>query len=101
MLVVLSIAVGIFAVAIMMGGRAVLMRALDTSFPLTRPPSVTFITQPFDEHLVHSVAAQPGVAAAQGRRASQLRGGRVCLDSMIRFLGDEPLVRQLLVLSVV
>jgi len=56
----------------MMGGRAVLMRALDTSFPLTRPPSVTFITQPFDEHLVHSVAAQPGVAAAQGRRASQL-----------------------------
>ena len=72
MLVVLSIAVGIFAVAIMMGGRAVLMRALETSFPETRPPSVTFVTMPFDEHLVRAVASQPGVAAAQGRSVSQL-----------------------------
>lgn len=71
-LVVLSIAVGIFAVAIMMGGRAVLMRALDTSFPATRPPNVTFVTTPFDEHLVRTVAAQSGVASAQGRHAAQL-----------------------------
>jgi putative ABC transport system permease protein len=71
-LVVLSIAVGIFAVAIMMGGRAILMRALETSFPATRPPSVTFVAQPFDEHLVRAVSEEPGVAAAEGRRVTQL-----------------------------
>ncbi len=71
-LVVLSIAVGIFAVAVMMGGRAVLIRALDDSFPQSRPPSVTYATTAFDEHLVRSVELQPGVAAAQGRRAVML-----------------------------
>ena len=72
MLVVLSIAVGIFAVAVMMGGRAVLIRALDTSFPETRPPSVTYSTTSFDEHLVRTIELQPGVAAAQGRHVVQL-----------------------------
>jgi putative ABC transport system permease protein len=67
-LVVLSIAVGIFAVAVMMGGRAVLIRALDTGFPATKPPSVTFNTTPFDEHLVRAVARDSEVEAVQGRR---------------------------------
>jgi putative ABC transport system permease protein len=48
------------------------MRALDSSFPATRPPSVTFLTLPFDEHLVRTVASRPGVAAAEGRRVTQL-----------------------------
>ena len=72
MLVVLSIAVGIFAVAVMMGGRAVLIRALDTSFPQTRPSTATYSTTPFDEHLVRSIELEPGVAAAQGRHVVQL-----------------------------
>ena len=68
----LSIAVGIFAVAVMMGGRAVLIRSLDTGFPATRPPSVTFLTTAFDDHLVMAVARDPEVAAAQGRRSIQI-----------------------------
>ena len=71
-LVVLSIAVGIFAVAVMMGGRAVLIRSLDTGFPATRPPSVSFYTTAFDDHLVRQVARNPEVAAAQGRRSIQI-----------------------------
>jgi putative ABC transport system permease protein len=67
-LVVLSIAVGIFAVAVMMGGRAVLIRSLDTGFPATRPPSVTFNTTPFDEHLLRAVERDSEVEAVQGRR---------------------------------
>ena len=68
----LSIAVGIFAVAVMMGGRAVLIRALDTGFPATQPPSVSYFTTAFDEHLVREVERDPEVAAAQGRRAIQM-----------------------------
>ena len=71
-LVVLSIAVGIFAVAVMMGGRAVLIRSLDTSFPATQPPSITYLTSPFDEHLVRAVELDRGVAVAQGRHVVQL-----------------------------
>jgi putative ABC transport system permease protein len=69
---VLSIAVGIFAVAVMMGGRAVLIRSLDTGFPATKPPSVTFYTSPFDDHLVREVTRNPEVAEAQGRRSVQI-----------------------------
>jgi putative ABC transport system permease protein len=68
-LVVLSIAVGIFAVAVMMGGRAVLIRALDTGFPATNPPSVSFATTAFDDHLVRAVMRDPEVSDAQGRRS--------------------------------
>ena len=71
-LVVLSIAVGIVAVAVMMGGRAVLIRSLDSGFPATRPPSVSFYTTAFDDHLVRAVERDPEVAAAQGRRTVQL-----------------------------
>ena len=67
-LVVLSIAVGIFAVAVMMGGRAVLIRSVDSAFPLTRPPDVSFSLSNFDEHLVSEVSRDAEVSAAQGRR---------------------------------
>jgi putative ABC transport system permease protein len=69
LLVVLSIAVGIFAVGVMMGGRAVLIRSLDTGFPQTRPPDVSFALTPFDEHLVKEVERDSEVGAAQGRRS--------------------------------
>jgi len=68
-LVVLSISVGIFAVAVMMGGRGVLVRAVDTGFPATLPASVTYVTSPVDDVLVSALAREPEVAAAQGRRA--------------------------------
>lgn len=67
-LVVLSIAVGIFAVAVMMGGRAILVRSLDTDFPATLPATVTYLTSDFDESLVRAVEREPDVAAAEGRR---------------------------------
>lgn len=47
-------------------------------------------------------ARQAEGVAAQDRVVSRYpTGGRVCLDSMIWFLGDEPLVRQPSVLFVV
>lgn len=71
-LVALSIAVGIFAVAIMLGGREVLLRALDTSFPQTNPPGVTIYARPFDELVVRAVERHAGVTMAEGRHMANL-----------------------------
>lgn len=69
LLVVLSIAVGIFAVGVMMGGRAVLIRSLDTGFPQTAPPDVSYTLTSFDEHLVRDVGRDTEVGEVQGRRS--------------------------------
>ncbi|HET6350604.1 MAG TPA: ABC transporter permease [Coriobacteriia bacterium] len=71
-LVVLSIAVGIFAVAVMMGGRGVLIRALDTTFPATRPADVSYFTSPFDDAFISELEARPDVSAAQGRASHNM-----------------------------
>jgi putative ABC transport system permease protein len=77
LLVTLSIAVGIFAAAVMLGGRAVLLRALDTSFPATAPAGISYYTSPFDDLLVRAVERHEGVVAAQGRHVAQLKFRRV------------------------
>ncbi|MBA4370204.1 MAG: hypothetical protein C0418_01320, partial [Coriobacteriaceae bacterium] len=73
-LVVLSIAVGIFAVAVVMGARGVLLREFEQGYAWSRAANATFVTaQPFDDALVRKVAAQPDVAQAEGRRQTGVR----------------------------
>lgn len=79
-LVVLSIAVGIVAAAVMLGGRAILLRTLDQSFPASEPASISFYTSPFDDLLVAEVARQDGVVRAQGRHR---------LDASYRIAGGD------------
>lgn len=73
LLVTLSIAVGIFAAAVMLGGRAVLLRSLDTSFPQSQPAGISFYTMPFDDLLVKAVERHADVVAAEGRHQSSLK----------------------------
>lgn len=73
LLVVISIAVGIFAIAVVMGGRGILLREFDSSYALSAAPTVTFYTGPFDEHLTRRVAAMSEVRAAEGRRQVGVR----------------------------
>ncbi|HEY3318076.1 MAG TPA: ABC transporter permease [Coriobacteriia bacterium] len=73
LLVTLSIAVGIFAAAVMLGGRAVLLRSLETSFPASDPSGITFYTMPFDNLLVKAVERHADVVAAEGRHQAQLK----------------------------
>ncbi|HEY5540824.1 MAG TPA: FtsX-like permease family protein [Coriobacteriia bacterium] len=68
LLVVLSIAVGIFAVGVVMGGRGVLTREFDTDFLSSAAPSAEFSTNDFDASLVRRVAARNDVIAAEARR---------------------------------
>lgn len=72
-LVVLSIATGIFAVGVVMGGRAILLREFNAEFTASVPVNADFYTMPFGDQIVRRARAYPGVAEAMGRHAATLR----------------------------
>lgn len=72
-LVVLSIAVGIFAILVVMGGRGILIQAFDTNFPKSNPSTAVLTTTGFDQMLVDRVRRAEGVTDAEGRRTVSLR----------------------------
>jgi putative ABC transport system permease protein len=67
-LVVLSIAVGVIAVAIVMGGYAVIAADLPGAFDATNPAHARLYAQPFNDDLVTVVRRMEGVADADARR---------------------------------
>lgn len=72
-LVVLSIAVGIFAIAVVMGGRSILLREFDVDFESSVPPSAEFDTSGFDSSVPPRVAEREDVRAAEARRRVTVR----------------------------
>lgn len=72
-LVVLSIAVGVFAIAVVMGGREVLLREFDVDFAASVPPSAEFDTSGFDRRVAERVSSREDVRAAEGRRRLSVR----------------------------
>lgn len=73
-LVVMSIAIGVFSIGVVSGTRQILARDLAATFAAINPASATVtMAQPFDEDLVRSVAAMPEVDEAEGRRAIFVR----------------------------
>lgn len=72
-LVVLSIATGIFAVGVVMGGRAILTREFDAEFAASQPKNAAFFAMPFDDQIVRRAGEYPGVSAAQGRHSASYR----------------------------
>src|SRR3954470_11934438 len=67
-LVVLSIAVGVFAVGMIAGSRAILAKDLAAANASTNPFSAAITTsQPFDDQLVQTVRRMPGIADAEAR----------------------------------
>ncbi len=72
-LVVLSIAVGVFAVAVVMGGRQVLMREFSVDFTASAKASAEFDTSGFTESLPRAVTERRDVRAAEGRRRVTVR----------------------------
>ena len=72
-LVVLSIAVGVFAVGMIAGTRETAVAALDASWNSTNPASVTLYTDTFDEELLFTVRHMPGVREADARRQTTVR----------------------------
>ncbi len=55
-LVVLSIAIGVFAVGMIAGAYVIISQDLDLSYAAANPANIEIITRPFDEEYVNSVA---------------------------------------------
>ncbi len=72
-LVVLSIAIGVFAIAVVMGGRGVLLREFDEDYAASQPPDAEYATSDFDDGQLHEVQRQPDVSLAEARRRLSLR----------------------------
>jgi putative ABC transport system permease protein len=72
-LVVLSVAVGVFSIGMVAGSQQILFRDLTASWLAASPSSATLFTQPFDDALVETVRKLPGVGWAEGRRIVNVR----------------------------
>jgi len=72
-LVVLSIAVGVFAVGMIASSRVVLSREMTKSYLATNPASAILYTEPFDDDLVETVRGMKEVSEAEGRRSITVR----------------------------
>lgn len=72
-LVILSIAVGVFAFGSIMGTQSIINRELANSFAQSNPASAIIHTMPFEPELAHAITRLPEVAAAEGRRSVRAR----------------------------
>jgi putative ABC transport system permease protein len=72
-LVVLSIAIGVFAIGMVTGGREILMRDLNGDWNATNPASASVGAENIDEELVQAIRRMPGVAEAQATRSVTVR----------------------------
>jgi putative ABC transport system permease protein len=73
LLVVLSIAVGVFAFGSILGTIATLNRELPLKYVAIAPASATLHTAPFDEAMAGAIRRMPTVAEAEGRLRLRVR----------------------------
>jgi putative ABC transport system permease protein len=72
-LVVLSIAIGVFAFGGLFIARVIGEIALNGQYQQTNSPNIVMSLPPFDEHFVRWMARQPRVSGAQGRATYNLK----------------------------
>ncbi len=73
LLVVVSIAVGVFAIGMIAGSSEVMDREMNGQWAAINPPSATIYTEPVSEEFVYTVRHMPGVADADARRSFSFR----------------------------
>lgn len=73
LLVVASIAVGIFAILVVMGGRGIMLQTFDDNFPKSNPSTAVLYTSGFDRSMIERVRRHAGVRDADARRVVTLR----------------------------
>ncbi len=73
-LVVLSIAIGVFAIGMIQSAQTIIERDLDSAYNAVNPASALFfILEPFDDELVQAIRNIPGVKDAEQRRSLYVR----------------------------
>jgi putative ABC transport system permease protein len=73
LIVALAIAVGVYAVGVVLNTREILVREYHGDQAGAHVPSAVIHTQPFDDDLAASLEKLPGVAAAEGRTMVRTR----------------------------
>lgn len=72
-LMILSLAAGVFGVGVIMNTKAILDRNLTTGFAAVNPASATLVTDAFDDEWVKAVRRMPEIQEAEGRRKVTVR----------------------------
>jgi putative ABC transport system permease protein len=72
-LVVASIAVGVFAIGMIISAYVILGKDINHSYAAVNPPNIVLWTDPFDKGLVHAIEKIPGVKEVEGRRIIAIR----------------------------
>jgi len=72
-LVVLSIAIGVFAIGMVAGGREILLRDLNGDWNAVNPASASVAADNIDDELVQTIRRMPGIADAQATSSVSLR----------------------------
>jgi putative ABC transport system permease protein len=72
-LIVLSIAVGVFSIGMIAGSRVILSHDMMASYLAVNPTHATLYTDPFDNDFVQAVRRIKGVHEAEGRRSVTVR----------------------------
>jgi len=72
-LMILSLAVGVFGVGVIMNTQAILDRNFSAGFAAVNPASATLVTDAFDEAWVKAVRRMPAIQEAEGRRKVAVR----------------------------
>jgi putative ABC transport system permease protein len=73
LLVVASIAVGVFAIGTIATAYLIISEDINVSYAAASPANIEIYTDPLDEDFVESIAKIPGVAGVEGRRVLPLR----------------------------
>ncbi len=76
LLVVASIAVGVFAIGAIASTYVILSEDISVSYSSAQPANIEIITDPFDDGLVKAVETIPGVIDAEGRHFLSVRVGQ-------------------------
>jgi putative ABC transport system permease protein len=76
LLVVASIAVGVFAMGMIVSAYAIISEDIDVSFAAIHPANIEIWTDAFQEDFVRIIERVPGVSGAEGRRMMNIRGKR-------------------------
>ena len=71
-LVVLSIAIGVFAIGMIIGTQVLLQEDLAVAWKATNPSSATLYTDSFDTDFLHTIRRLEGVDVVEGRRSLRI-----------------------------
>src|SRR5512135_2886947 len=73
LLVVLSIAVGVFSIGVIAGAYQIISNDMSASYSANKPANIELRTSDFDQDVLDFIHNQRGVAEAEGRRVFNIR----------------------------